>query len=153
MPSESVRGLIKEAKTGVAAFRDTFAKGSHIRGLLDEEMEALAKLEEIADQFRLPYSFSSAEEMGLLLRPHMIYAACNEPIEKWQYDELQRVIGQMEKGLKQLKKPILGEATAKDNERIKLRTEQLDNLKFFGWISARLLGLEPDERIIPPPPN
>ncbi|KAI6212780.1 hypothetical protein M3Y94_00069100 [Aphelenchoides besseyi] len=163
MPSEAVRGLIKEAKTGVAAFRDTFAKGSHIRGLLDEEVAALVKLEEVADQvhdaktgakkFRLPYSFTSAEEMGLLLRPHIIYAACHEPIDKPQYIELQRIITQMEKGLKQLKKPIHGEATAQDNERIKLRTEQLDNLKFFGWISARLLGLEPDERIIPPQPN
>ncbi|KAI6206735.1 hypothetical protein M3Y94_00946200 [Aphelenchoides besseyi] len=90
--------------------------------------------------------------MGLLLRPHLVYAACNEPIDKSQYDELDRIIGQMEKQLKQPKKPIFSEQTAKDKARIKLKSEQIDNLKFFRWISARLLGLEPEERIIPPPP-
>ncbi|KAI6237782.1 hypothetical protein M3Y95_00301200 [Aphelenchoides besseyi] len=163
MPSATVRDLVKEAKSGLAIYRDTFAEGSDMRKTLGEELDGLAKLEVVVDdvhaaktgakKFRLPYSFTSAEEMGLLLRPHIIYAACNEPIDKPQYIELQRIITQMEKGLKQLKKPIHGEATAQDNERIKLRTEQIDNLKFFGWISARLLGLEPDERIIPPPPN
>ncbi|KAI6212753.1 hypothetical protein M3Y94_00066200 [Aphelenchoides besseyi] len=163
MPSATVRDLVKEAKSGLAIYRDTFAEGSDMRKTLGEELDGLAKLEVVVDdvhaaktgakKFRLPYSFTSAEEMGLLLRPHIIYAACHEPIDKPQYIELQRIITQMEKGLKQLKKPIHGEATAQDNERIKLRTEQLDNLKFFGWISARLLGLEPDERIIPPPPN
>ncbi|KAI6212508.1 hypothetical protein M3Y94_00034100 [Aphelenchoides besseyi] len=161
MPSAVVRDLVKEAKSALAIYRDTFAEGSEMRKTLGEELDGLAKLEVVVDdvhsaktgakKFRLPYSFTSAEEMGLLLRPHMIYAACNEPIDKPQYVELARIISQMEKGLKQLKKPIHGEATAQDNERIKLRTEQIDNLKFFNWISARLLGLEPDERIIPPP--
>ncbi|KAI6206537.1 hypothetical protein M3Y94_00923400 [Aphelenchoides besseyi] len=162
MPSATVRDLVKEAKIGLAIYRDTFAEGSELRKKLNEELDGLAKLEVVVDEvhaaktgakkFRLPYSFTSADEMGLLLQPHLIYAACNEPIDKSQYDELDRIIGQMEKQLKQLKKPIFSEQTTKDKARIKLKSEQIDNLKFFRWISARLLGLEPEERIIPPPP-
>ncbi|KAI6212835.1 hypothetical protein M3Y94_00076000 [Aphelenchoides besseyi] len=80
MPTATVRDLVKEAKSGLAIYRDTFAEGSDMRKTLGEELDGLAKLEVVVDdvhaaktgakKFRLPYSFTSAEEMGLLLRPH-----------------------------------------------------------------------------------
>ncbi|KAI6237638.1 hypothetical protein M3Y95_00286500 [Aphelenchoides besseyi] len=163
MPTTTVISLIKEALEQLEAYRNTFAEASKLRELIDEDIKDVRDVAVVAEQveavkcgkkkFRLPYSYDSAEEFGMMLHCHIIYAACNEPIDKDQLQELERIIAGMKRRLKQLKKPVIGEMTAKDHARIKLREEQIRSIEFYAWISARLLGLEPEERIIPPPPT
>ncbi|KAI6213117.1 hypothetical protein M3Y94_00112400 [Aphelenchoides besseyi] len=163
MPTTTVISLIKEALEQLEAYRNTFAEASQLRDLINEDIKDVRDVAVVAEQveavksgkkkFRLPYSFDSAEEFGMMLHCHIIYAACNEPIDKDQLKEVERIIAGMKRRSKQLKKPVIGEMTAKDQARIKLREEQIRSIEFYAWISARLLGLEPEERIIPPPPT
>ncbi|KAI6185560.1 hypothetical protein M3Y98_00037200 [Aphelenchoides besseyi] len=111
---------------------------AEIRGAIQGDVKDLLALEKVADQvlaakndskkYRLPFSFQSGEEMGMLLHPHIVFAACYEGVTKEQVGEVKRIVEEMQKRLPQLKKPIYGEATQKDQDRIKLKTEQIDNL-------------------------
>ncbi|KAI6186572.1 hypothetical protein M3Y98_00147200 [Aphelenchoides besseyi] len=160
MPVEVVRPLIKEAKERLIRYRNTFPEGSVLRATIDKDMEELAQVEMVADQvsaaktgakkYRLPYSFQTGEEFGMLFQPQQIFAACNEGINKEQLIELRRIIKEMEKRLQTMNKTVFGEKTAKDVDRIRLKSEQIDNLKFFAWLSARLLGIDMNEPRINP---
>ncbi|KAI6178875.1 hypothetical protein M3Y98_00549200 [Aphelenchoides besseyi] len=63
-------------------------------------------------------------------------------VPKEQVGEVKRIVEEMQKRLLQLKKPIHGEATQKDQDRIKLKTDQINNLLFFIKIASRLLGIK-----------
>ncbi|KAI6213040.1 hypothetical protein M3Y94_00102400 [Aphelenchoides besseyi] len=123
MPTTTVISLIKEALEQLEAYRNTFAETSQLRDLINEDIKDVRDVAVVAEQveavkcgkkkFRLPYSYDSAEEFGMMLHCHIIYAACNEPIDNDQLKELERIIVGMKKRLKQLKKPVIGEMTAK----------------------------------------
>ncbi|KAI6186416.1 hypothetical protein M3Y98_00130400 [Aphelenchoides besseyi] len=142
MPVEVVRPLIKEAKERLIRYRNTFPEGSVLRATIDKDMEELAQVEMVADQV-------SAAKTGAK-KPQQIFAACNEGINKEQLIELRRIIKEMEKRLQTMNKTVFGEKTAKDVDRIRLKSEQIDNLKFFAWLSARLLGIDMNEPRINP---
>ncbi|KAI6186569.1 hypothetical protein M3Y98_00146900 [Aphelenchoides besseyi] len=140
MPVEVVRPLIKEAKERLIRYRNTFPEGSVLRATIDKDMEELAQVEMVADQV-------SAAKTGAK-KPQQIFAACNEGINKEQLIELRRIIKEMEKRLQTMNKTVFGEKTAKDVDRIRLKSEQIDNLNRSDW---RVDVLMADEDNTPSP--
>ncbi|KAI6178955.1 hypothetical protein M3Y98_00557700 [Aphelenchoides besseyi] len=130
MPTKIVRQRIIQAKADMMKYRGTF-RDVEIRAAIQEDVKDLLAFEQVADQVLA--TKTGAKKYRLLRRS-----------DKGTSGRGQKDCRGDAKAAPAKKKAILGEVTQKDKDRIKLKTEQINNLLFFE-IASRLLGLKTEE--------
>ncbi|KAI6215227.1 hypothetical protein M3Y94_00360700 [Aphelenchoides besseyi] len=92
------------------------------------------------EKYRLPYSFQTGEELGMLTRDQLVFAICHECIDEEQVRELKRIVKQMEHRLLIRKAANETERTPQDKEIDKMKERQILMLRTFIEMASKLIA-------------
>ncbi|KAI6213473.1 hypothetical protein M3Y94_00154800 [Aphelenchoides besseyi] len=146
----SIINTLKRAHWRMTKYRDSFKVGSPMHQEVSKELMAISKLHQIAkevmnakkgiERYRLPYSFQTGEELGMLTRDQLVFAICHECIDEEQVRELKRIVKQMEHRLLIRKAANETERTPQDVEIDKMKERQILMLRTFIEMASKLIA-------------
>ncbi|KAI6188277.1 hypothetical protein M3Y98_00337700 [Aphelenchoides besseyi] len=123
----AIVNTLKRAQSQMAKYRDSFKKG--------------------LTNYRLPYSFQTGEEFGMLDRKQIVFALCHEPIDQEQLNELERIVKQMEYRLRVRKAANETERTPRDKEIDKMKESQIRTVRSFMEMTSTLIAINTKKNV------
>ncbi|KAI6215294.1 hypothetical protein M3Y94_00369000 [Aphelenchoides besseyi] len=146
----SIINTLKRANLRLTKYRDSLKVDSPMHQEVSKELMEISKLHQIAkevmnakkgvEKYRLPYSFQTGEELGMLTRDQLVFAICHECIDEEQVRELKRIVKQMEHRLLIRKAANETERTPQDVEIDKMKERQILMLRTFIEMASKLIA-------------
>ncbi|KAI6215496.1 hypothetical protein M3Y94_00391400 [Aphelenchoides besseyi] len=146
----SIINTLKRANLRLTKYRESFKVDSPMHQEVSKELMEISKLHQIAkevmnakkgvEKYRLPYSFQTGEELGMLTRDQLVFAICHECIDEEQVRELKRIVKQMEHRLLIRKAANETERTPQDVEIDKMKERQILMLRTFIEMASKLIA-------------